>query len=331
MRNITVIGFGSWGIALACLLAKNGHAVTLWEDNAALAQMLEQDRENKKFLPGVVIPDSIKITHDAMVAAKNAEMFVFVVTSRAVEKAAEVLAPYFKGGQILVSASKGLIEDRQIRICQYLEEIAPSCTVACLTGPSHAEEVGRHMPTAVVAASHCEKTAEAVQDAFSGNDFRVYTTTDVVGAELGGAIKNVIALAAGIADGLGFGDNTKAALMTRGSAEITRLGVAMGADAHTFAGLSGIGDLIVTCTSRHSRNWRGGNLLATGKSMADVQKEVGMVVEGMHTAKAALALARKYSVDMPIVEEINKILFEGKDPKKAVGDLMLRDKKDEHV
>jgi len=331
MKNITVIGFGSWGIALACLLAKNGHNITIWEDNTALADMLDKERENKSFLPGVIIPDDVIITHDAVTAARNAEILLFVVASRAIEKATTLLAPFFKPGQILVSASKGLIESSQKRITEFLEEAAPMCSVASISGPSHAEEVGKQMPTAVVAASRCEKTAAAVQDAFSCDNFRVYTTTDVVGCELGGAIKNVIALAAGIVDGLGFGDNTKAALMTRGSAEIARLGVAMGADEHTFAGLSGIGDLIVTCTSVHSRNWRAGNLLAAGKTCDEVITEVNMVVEGIHTAKAALALAQKYDVNMPIVEEINKILFENKNPRDAVVDLMLRDKKDEHT
>ena len=329
MKNIAVIGFGSWGIALACLLAKNGHKVALWEDNAALAEVLSEQRENKEFLPGVIIHDRIKITDDPA-WLEDCEIFVFALSSRAICGAVQILRPYFKEGQILVNASKGLIEDRLIRISEFLEEKAPMCKIACLSGPSHAEEVGRQIPTAVVAASRCEQTAEIVQDAFSCDSFRVYTTNDVIGCELGGAVKNVIALAAGIVDGLGFGDNTKAALMTRGSVEIARLGVAMGADAHTFAGLSGIGDLIVTCTSPHSRNWRAGNLLASGKPVDEVLKEVHMVVEGVHTAKAAQLLARKYSVTMPIVEEVNKILFEGKNPKDAVVDLMLRDKKEEH-
>jgi len=330
MKKITVIGFGSWGIALARLLAKNGNSVVLWEDNPMLAQKLESDRENKDFLPGIIIPDAVEITSSLEIAVRDSEIFVFAVTSKAIYDAASILRPHFKEGHILVNASKGLIENRQMRICELLEEMAPVCKIACLTGPSHAEEVGRHMPTAVVAASRCEHTAEAVQDAFSGNNFRVYTSPDIVGAELGGVIKNVIALAAGIVDGLKFGDNTKAALMTRGMAEIARLGMAMGADEHTFAGLSGIGDLIVTCTSKHSRNWRAGSLLAEGKSAEEVLKEVNMAVEGIFTAKTALVLAKRYSVDMPIVEEINKILFEGKSPEDAVVSLMLRDKKDEH-
>ena len=329
MKNITVIGFGGWGIVLACLLAKNGHNVVLWRDNPALAEMLITYRENKDFLPGVIIPDDVKITTSVEEASKNVEIFVFAVTSRAIAEAARVLAPFYREGQILVNTSKGLIEDGR-RICEFLEEIAPQCKVACLSGPSHAEEVSRGMPTTVVAASRCNAAAETVQDIFSCDSFRVYTTNDVVGCELGGVVKNVIALAAGIVDGLGFGDNTKAALMTRGSAEITRLGVAMGADERTFAGLSGIGDLIVTCTSRHSRNWRAGNMLAQGRPVDEVLKEVGMVVEGVNTARAARKLAAKYGVDMPIVEEINKFLFEGKKPADVVIDLMMRDKKDEN-
>jgi glycerol-3-phosphate dehydrogenase (NAD(P)+) len=327
MKNITVIGFGSWGIALACLLAKNGHNVTAWEFNPAVAAQLDAEREHKTFLPGIKIPKAITITSDAAKAAEGAEIFLVTLPSHAMVSVIPQFVPHFTG-KIVVSASKGLVDGK--RICEFLSELAPDCKIASLTGPSHAEEVARNMPTTVVAASFWEETAKTVQDIFSGGNFRVYTTCDIMGAELGGAVKNVIALAAGIVDGLGFGDNTKAALMTRGLAEIARLGVAMGADEHTFAGLSGIGDLIVTCTSKHSRNWRAGNLLAKGKSTEDVLKEIDMVVEGIHTAKTARQLAREYGVDMPIVDEINKVLFEGKNPKDAVVDLMLRDKKDEH-
>jgi len=326
MKTITTVGFGSWGIALACLLAKNGHHVTMWEDNPEIAALIAADRGSKRFLPGIVIPGSVKITTDAS-AAQNSDIIVFAVASHAIARLTHALLPYLSERQILVSTSKGLVDNK--RICQFLEEVAPTCKIAALSGPSHAEEVSRQVPTAVVAASRHEATAEAVQNAFSCDSFRVYTTSDVVGCELGGAIKNVIALAAGIVDGLNLGDNTKAALMTRGSAEIARLGVAMGAEQHTFAGLSGIGDLIVTCTSRHSRNWRAGNLLASGLSVEQVLAEVGMVVEGIHTAKSALALAREFGVEMPIVEEINKVLFEDKKAADAVLDLMQRDKKDE--
>ncbi|MCL2574543.1 MAG: NAD(P)-dependent glycerol-3-phosphate dehydrogenase [Defluviitaleaceae bacterium] len=330
MKKITVIGFGSWGIALACLLERNGHSVTAWEFNSEIAAQLDAEREHKTFLPGVKITESICITSNVDRAAQDADVFLVTLPSHAIATAILPFVPYFTTDKIVVSASKGFVGEKGERICKYLAELAPDCCVASLTGPSHAEEVGRDMPTTVLAASSCEKTAETVQDIFNGGNFRVYTSPDIIGAELGGAIKNVIALAAGVVDGLNFGDNTKAALMTRGLAEIVRLGIAMGADEHTFAGLSGIGDLIVTCTSKHSRNWRAGNLLATGKPTDEVLKEIGMAVEGIHTAKTAKMLAQTYGVDMPIVQEINKVLFEGKHPKDAVVDLMLRDRKDEH-
>jgi len=330
MKKITIIGFGSWGIALACLLTKNGHTVTAWEFNPEMARKLDEEREHKAFLPGILIPQSVCITSDIAKSAEGADIFLITLPSHAIESAMQKFAPHLVEGSILVNASKGFIQGKDVRICEFLQEFASGCKIACLTGPSHAEEVSLDMPTTVVAASTCEKTAEIVQNTFSGRSFRVYTAADIIGAELGGAVKNVIALAAGIVDGLGFGDNTKAALMTRGIAETARLGVAMGADEHTFAGLSGIGDLIVTCTSQHSRNYRAGRLLAQGKGAEEVLREINMVVEGVHTAKTALELARKHGVDMPIVEEVNKTLFEGKDPKDAVVDLMLRDKKDEY-
>ena len=323
MEKITMIGFGSWGIAMACVLAKNGHNVTMWEPNETLAAMLDKERVNERSLPGIVIPDSVKITADVD-AAVDAKVLIIALSSKAIPDVMDILAPKLTYGQILASASKGLIESRQMRITEYLQEIAPMCKIACFSGPSHAEEVSREMPTAVVAASVCEASAQKLQDIFSNENFRVYTSSDIVGVELGGVLKNVIALAAGICDGLGFGDNTKAGMMTRGMAEIARLGVAMGANIYTFAGLSGIGDLIVTCTSRHSRNWRGGNLLAQGKNVQEVLAEINMAVEGINTAKTVLALAEKYGVIMPIVEEINKVLYENKDPKTVVKDLMNR-------
>ncbi|MCL2168589.1 MAG: NAD(P)-dependent glycerol-3-phosphate dehydrogenase [Defluviitaleaceae bacterium] len=323
MERITMIGFGSWGIAMACLLNKNGHDVVMFEPVKELADMLDDVRENVRSLPGIIIPRNIKITSQVEVAA-GGDILVVALSSKNIPDVLPQLVPKLRAGQVLVNASKGLIETGQMRITEYLEKLAPECKIACLSGPSHAEEVSRSMPTFVVAASKCEETANRLQQVFSGESFRVYTSTDIIGVELGGVLKNVIALAAGISDGLGFGDNTKAGLMTRGIAEISRLGAAMGAHELTFAGLSGIGDLIVTCTSVHSRNWRGGNLLALGKSAAEVLAEVNMAVEGINTAKTVLALARQHNVDMPIVEEINKILFEQKDPKQAVYDLMQR-------
>ncbi|MCL2619578.1 MAG: NAD(P)-dependent glycerol-3-phosphate dehydrogenase [Defluviitaleaceae bacterium] len=328
MKKVSVLGFGSWGIALACLLHKNGHKVTMWEPNQPLAEMLHRERVNQRSLPGVVIPDEIVITADEILAADGDVMLV-VLSSKDIPEKIAVIAPHLKSGQIVVNASKGLIKEPLQRITEYLEGLIPDCKVVCLSGPSHAEEVSRNLPTTVTAASPCAEVAKEIQDIFSGENFRVYTSTDIIGVELGGVLKNVIALAAGVCDGLGYGDNTKAALMTRGIAEIARLGVAMGADVQTFAGLSGIGDLIVTCTSKHSRNWRGGNLLAQGKNVEQVLTEVNMAVEGINTAPTVLALARKYNVDMPIVEEVNKVLFEGKDPKAVVVDLMQRVKKGE--
>lgn len=326
MKNITIIGFGSWGIALACLLDKNGHKITAWDNSAEYVNEITETRKNS-YLPDILIPKSIKITNDPLDAAASADIYVLALPSKALDLVQSKFAQYFSSGNpTIVSVSKGLEETRKIRICQYLKEIAPNCAVAALTGPSHAEEVTKNIPTAVVVASENEKTAQEVQAIFTGDNFRVYTSTDLIGAEIGGALKNVIALAAGCSDGLGFGDNTKAALITRGIAEITRLGVAMGAQERTFAGLSGIGDLIVTCTSRHSRNWRAGYLLANGKNLDEMLTEIGMVVEGVTTAKTAQQLAENHNVNMPIVEEINKIIFNNKPPKDAVADLMLRER-----
>jgi glycerol-3-phosphate dehydrogenase (NAD(P)+) len=322
--KITIIGFGSWGIPLGILLQKNGCDVTAW-DNENYVNELKKTRRNN-YLPDVVVPSCIKITSDVAEASEGAEIFLIALASRAITK----VAPLFNfSDKIVVCASKGLEETRNIRISEYLQEISAAARVAVLTGPTHAEEVLKGIPTAIVAASEDEKTAETVQNIFSAENFRVYTSTDVIGAELGGALKNVIAIAAGASDGLGFGDNTKAALITRGIAEITRLGVAMGAKEQTFAGLSGIGDLIVTCTSKHSRNWRAGNSLAKGNPLEKVLREIGAAVEGVDTAKAALQLARKNKIEMPIVEEINRVLFEGKSPKDAVVDLMRRELKEE--
>jgi len=322
--KITIIGFGSWGIPLGILLEKNGCDVTAW-DNENYVRELQKTRRNN-YLPDAVVPSSIRITSDVAEASEVAEIFLIALASREITN----VAPLFNfSGRIVVSASKGLEETRQIRISEYLREVCGASKVAVLTGPTHAEEVLRGIPTAIVAASEDEKTAETVQKIFSSEKFRVYTSTDVVGAELGGALKNVIALAAGASDGLGFGDNTKAALITRGIAEITRLGVAMGAKEQTFAGLSGIGDLIVTCTSNYSRNWRAGNSLAKGNSLEHVLREIGAAVEGVSTAKTALQFARAHKTEMPIVEEINHVLFDGKSPKNAVIDLMRRELKEE--
>jgi len=331
IMKITVIGAGSWGTALANLLSKNGHEILLWAFLEEEARRLRESRENVEFLPGLRLPESIEFTASIERAASFGEMFLMVVPSKFVGETIEKFRPYMRQGCLIVNAAKGLDEKRLLRLSDVISNGVPGSKVAVLSGPSHAEEVARYLPTTCVAASDDPKTAEKVQDIFMCPEFRVYASTDVIGVELGGAVKNVIALAAGISDGMGYGDNAKAALMTRGIAEITRLGVAMGGQAATFAGLSGIGDLIVTCTSMHSRNRRAGILLGQGKSLEETLETIHMVVEGVNTAKTAYALSVKYDVDMPITYEINKVLFEGKNPGSAVNDLMTRDKTHENL
>ncbi|MCD8238832.1 MAG: NAD(P)H-dependent glycerol-3-phosphate dehydrogenase [Clostridiales bacterium] len=325
MKKVTVLSTGSWGTALACLLSKNSHDVTLWSFLQREADALIRDRENKEFLPGVKIPENIKITTD-LNCVKGAEIVVFAVPSKFVRDRAKDFAPYIDENTIVVNVAKGLEDGSLKRLSQVIKEEIPQCRPAVLSGPSHAEEVGREIPTAVVAAAEDIETAKILQDAFTSPTFRVYVNTDLIGVEIGGALKNLIALAAGVCDGIGFGDNTKAALMTRGLAEISRLGIKMGANPDTFAGLTGVGDLIVTCTSMHSRNRRAGILIGQGKSLKEALEEVHMVVEGVTNAKAAYELSKKYNVSMPITEEINNVLFKGEDPKTAVVTLMTRDK-----
>ncbi|NMA83129.1 MAG: NAD(P)H-dependent glycerol-3-phosphate dehydrogenase [Epulopiscium sp.] len=329
MKQIAVMGSGSWGTALALLLHKNGHHVNLWSFTKEENEILKETRENLKYLPGVLIPNQIGLTHNIEEAVKNADAIVIAIPSRFMRDNILAFAPYIKKEQIIVNVSKGLEEETLLRLSEVIQEILPDNPIAVLSGPSHAEELARDIPTTCVVASVSLRTSEIVQDIFMSPKFRVYTNSDIIGVELGGALKNVMALAAGISDGLGFGDNTKAALMTRGIVEITRLGLAMGAQLQTFSGLSGIGDLIVTCTSLHSRNRRAGILIGQGKSLEETLQEIHMVVEGVHTAKAALAFCKKYEVEMPIVQEINKVLFESKNPKKAVVDLMMRSRTEE--
>lgn len=328
MKTVAVIGSGSWGTALAVQLKNAGNNVILWSFKEEEARAILTDRENKEFLPGVKIDPEIVVTYkDEDVTW--ADMFVFSTPSKFVRDMAKRFSPYIAKDKIVVNVAKGLEEGSLLRISQVIKEEIPQSKVAVLSGPSHAEEVGKGMATAIVAASEEYETAKAVQDAFMTEMFRVYINTDIIGVELGGALKNLIALAAGIADGLGYGDNPKAALMTRGLAEIMRLGVAMGAKPETFGGLTGIGDLIVTCTSMHSRNRRAGILLGQGKNLEETLSEIHMVVEGISNAKAAYELSKKYNVNMPITTEINNVLYEGKKVDKAVYDLMTRDKTDE--
>lgn len=331
MKKIAVIGSGSWGCAAAVLLAKKGFDVFLWSWQQEETDRLERDRENREVLPGVHFPDNITCSHDMERCIDGADLIVTVVPSPATRTTAREMARFVKKGQIMVNLSKGLEDGTLMRLSEVYAEEIPQAEIAVMSGPSHAEEVSKGLPTTNVAAAENIKTAEYIQEIFMCDNFRVYTANDVLGAELGGALKNVIALCAGIADGMGYGDNTRAALITRGCAEIRRLGVAMGAQRETFAGLTGIGDLIVTCTSVHSRNHCAGELLGKGYSLEDALKKVHMVVEGVNTARAAYELGKKYNVDMPIVTEAYNVLFENKDPKAAVIELMTRSKTNEHI
>ena len=329
--KIAVIGSGSWGTAASVLLARHNYDIHLWSWQKAESDRLSADRENKEFLPGIHFPDNISCTNDMEKAVTNADLVVTVVPSPATRTTAKAMSPFIRDGQAIVNLSKGLEDGTLLRLSEVIKEEIPQAEIAVMSGPSHAEEVSRFLPTTNVVASENENLSKLVQDVFSDEAFRVYTGDDMVGVELGGALKNVIALCAGISDGLGYGDNTKAALMTRGLAEISRLGIKMGAKPQTFAGLSGIGDLIVTCTSMHSRNRRAGILLGKGRTLDETLAEIHMVVEGVNTAKAAYELSRKYDVTMPIVTEANKILYENKDAREAVFSLMSRDKTSEVI
>ena len=330
MANVGVMVAGSWGTALALLLHSNGHQVTVWSINEEEVEMLSKEREHKSKLPGVKIPEDMVFTSDMETAIKEKDFLVLAVPSAFTRGTARNMKPFVKEGQIIVDVAKGIEEDTLMTLSQQIEEEIPQANVAVLSGPSHAEEVGRGLPTAVVIGAKTEETARYLQEMFMNHVFRVYISPDMLGMELGGALKNVIALAAGIADGMGYGDNTKAALITRGIAEIARLGVKMVGAIESFTGLTGIGDLIVTCASVHSRNRKAGYLMGQGKTMEEAMAEVKMVVEGVYSAKAAAKLGKKYGVALPIVDKVNEVLFEGKDPKEAVDELMLRDSKAEH-
>ncbi len=325
--KISVIGSGGWGTAIAILLAENNHEVTLWSWQKAESDALAKGRENKPFLPGIPLPEGIRYTADLAEAA-NADLLALATPSKALEKTVAQLAPLLRPGIPLVNLTKGL-SDSQERFSEVIGRLCPKNPLVILSGPSHAEEVARKIPTTIVAASENEEAAQLVQNTFMSPTFRIYTSPDVIGVELGAALKNVIALCAGIVDGLGFGDNTKASLMTRGLVEMTRLGLAMGALPATLSGLSGVGDLIVTCTSMHSRNRRAGILIGQGKSVSEAIAEVRMVVEGVYAAESAYKLAQKYAVDMPIISAAYRVLFENADPREEVMALMMREKKKE--
>ena len=330
MEKIAIIGAGSWGIALAQLLAHNKHDVTVWSIIEDEIKMLKEKHEHIDKLPGVKLDDSIKYTTDLKEAIEGKKVLVLAVPSPFTRSTASKMKEFVKEDQIIVNVAKGIEEATLMTLSQVIEDEIKNATVCVLSGPSHAEEVGRGLPTTVVVGAKKKEDAQFLQNVFMSEVFRVYISPDILGIELGAALKNVVALAAGIADGLGFGDNTKAALITRGITEIARLGMAMGGKFETFCGLTGIGDLIVTCASMHSRNRRAGILIGQGKTYEEAMDEVKMVVEGVYSAKAALKLAQKYDVKLPIIEEVNKVLFDGVKAKDAIGNLMLRDKKLEH-
>lgn len=326
-KTVAVLVAGSWGTALAVVLAHNGRRVKLWTRNSEQAAEMKERRRNSRFLPETELPEAIEPTVSIEEAAGGAEAVIVVAPSAGMREVAKLLRPHLRPEALVVHATKGFETGTLERMTDILAEELPQTDpsrIVVLSGPSHAEEVVLRCPTTVVVAAQRLEAAEAAQDLFINPFFRVYTNPDVVGVEVGGALKNIIALGAGLSDGLGFGDNAKAALLTRGLAEIARLGVAMGANPLTFAGLAGIGDLIATCTSRHSRNWRAGSMLARGMSLNEVLANMGMVVEGVRTTQAAVRLAEKYGVTMPIAEQLNAVLFEGKTPQAAVLDLMGR-------
>jgi len=328
MAQINIIGSGGWGTAVAVMLAKNGHNVRLWSYLQEESEALSEYRENKPFLPGIKIPDNVEFTWD-IATCGEADIIIMAVPSHAVRQTAAKLSAYTKDGQLILNISKGLEEGTHYTLSRVLMEELSNCEIAIMSGPSHAEEVSRGIPTTNVVAARTEEIANRIQDIIMNPTFRVYTNPDMLGVELGGSLKNVIALCAGVLDGLNLGDNTKAALMTRGIVEIARLGVAMGAKPETFNGLSGIGDLIVTCTSMHSRNRRAGILIGQGKSCEEATKEVKMVVEGVKTCRVAKELSDKLGIEMPIVNEAYKVLFEGMPVEEAVPNLMHRSRKHE--
>lgn len=328
--NICVVGAGSWGIALASLLNNNGHAVKMWSKNKDEVKMINTKHTIERYLPGFIIPESIIVYENLEVALENAEIIIMAVPSIAIRECAKMVNKY-KKDCIVVDVAKGIEESTLKRLSEVIEEEMPESKVVTLSGPSHAEEVVKMNPTAVTVASKDKDVRNLVAEVFRNEYFRVYPNEDIVGVEIGGALKNIIAVCAGIVDGLGLGDNAKAGLITRGLAEITRLGVKMGANQDTLFGLAGLGDLVVTCGSKHSRNYRAGLLIGQGNDLETTLKKINMVVEGVNTTKAGKKLGEKYKVELPIIEKANEILFEGKDPRAAVLELMTRRGKEEYI
>ena len=332
MDKVAVIGAGSWGTAIAFVLAENGHDCLLWTRRQEQSAEINERHTNEAYLPGVSLPRNLNAVSDLKKAVEHAGIIVIAVPTKAIREICTEIEKYTEKPKLIVHVSKGIEPDTLKRISEMIEEeVDPGKrqAIVALSGPSHAEEVVLRHPTTVTAASHNQEAAERVQDLFMNHYFRVYTNNDLIGVELGAALKNVIALAAGIIDGVGYGDNAKAALITRGLAEITRLGMKMGANPLTFSGLTGLGDLIVTCTSVHSRNWKAGNLLGQGKTLEEVVSGMGMVIEGVRTTKAAYQLSLQYDVSMPLTEALYSVLFENVPPKEAVDQLMSRMKKQE--
>jgi glycerol-3-phosphate dehydrogenase (NAD(P)+) len=329
VEKITVLGAGSWGTALAVLLSEKGYDVCLWARRPELVESIRKDQENRQYLPGVAIPKKITLVHELKKAVESCYLIVMAVPSHAVRDLSKAVGNYLSPKAIIVNTAKGIETQTLLRLSQVISEElfeGKFDRIAVLSGPSHAEEVALKLPTAVVIAAGNKEIAEIIQDVFMSPYFRVYINKDILGVEIAGALKNIIALGTGVSDGLGYGDNTKAAMITRGLAEITRLGLAMGGDAQTFAGLAGIGDLVVTCTSMYSRNRRAGIQIGQGQPLKEVLQKMGMVVEGVNTCQAAYFLAQKWKVKMPITEETYKVLFEGKNPREAVISLMTRSK-----
>lgn len=332
MENVVVLGAGSWGTALAVVLAENGHNMLIWSHREDQASEINEQHTNKKYLPNTILPSNLKATSNLEEAAQHGSTIVMAVPTKGIREVCGNISEYLTEKALFVHVSKGIEPDTLMRISELMKESLAENAVSdivVLSGPSHAEEVVLKHPTTVTAACENLEAAEKVQDLFMNQYLRVYTNDDVIGVEIGGALKNVIALAAGMTDGLDFGDNAKAALITRGLAEITRLGVKMGGNPFTFAGLTGMGDLIVTCTSVHSRNWRAGNMLGKGMKLEQVLDEMGMVVEGVRTTKATYQLSKKYDVSMPITSALYDVLFNNMEPRALVESLMLRTKKSE--
>lgn len=332
INHISIFGAGSWGTALAVTLARAGRTVSLWARRPEATAKMRRTRHNPSYLPEVALPDAVAISSDLEQVAREGDLWVVATPSHAVRAVAERLTPFVEPDRIVVSVAKGIENDTLLTTSQVLADVledVPRRQIAVLYGPSHAEEVGVQCPTAVVAAAPAQQIAESIQDTFMTDRLRVYVNTDVIGVEIAGSVKNILAIAAGISDGLGYGDNAKAAIITRGLAEVKRLGLVMGAEASTFAGLAGIGDLVATCTSRHSRNRHLGEQIGRGRTLAQIEEEMTMVAEGVRTTRSVRQLARQHGIEMPITEAVHAVLFEAKDPTAAVDELMTRTAKRE--